>query len=245
MHAHMTKPAVLVVDDELGVREAFRLILEEMCEVYTAPDGATALNLLSRHPIPLAILDLRLPDLHGLEVLRRMNALDTDLGVIVVTAGDEVTTAVQAMQAGALESLVKPCDSEGLQRTVARALAQQARRTPHHFHSVSPAAMEALQAYDWPGNMRELENVVERLVISCAHEVIRLRDLPCPVRARHLPLVDRLKTAGFELREAVQTFERDFIRKALEQAQWNQTAAARLLGIHRNTLLAKMEQLGL
>lgn len=109
----------------------------------------------------------------------------------------------------------------------------------------SQAAMEAMQAYDWPGNVRELENIVERLVVVSQHEAIQLRELPLDLQPSHTPLIEQIEEEGYDLRKAVQQFEREYIRRVLEKTHWNQTVAARMLGIHRNTLLGKIEQLEL
>jgi len=448
------KPFVLAVDDEPGVLESYRVILEDTCEVRTAADGAAALKCLAHEDIRLVILDLRLPDMEGLEVLRRIKEMDAYMGVIVVTAVNDVKTAVRAMKAGANEYVVKPFDPEALQTAVSRALerqelekevlylrsemagyhpfvnivgrdekiiqifdlilagvaesdvtvlvtgesgtgkdliaralhqkSQRARKrfvavncvaVPEHLieselfghekgaftgaierrigkfelahggtlfldevggmrlemqakllrvlqereiervggertikvdvriisatnadlrelvkakafredlfyrlnvvpiympplrarkgdipllvdhflakynrqfnrqvRGFSPAALEVLQAYDWPGNVRELQNVVERLVVISKHAVIQLRDLPLDLRSAQAPLAERLSEEERDLREALQQFERDYIRRVLERTHWNQTAAARILGIHRNTMQAKIEQ---
>jgi two-component system response regulator AtoC len=456
MQSEASKPLVLAVDDEPGVLEAYKVILEDSYDVHTAPDGAAALKLLSREDIHLVILDLRLPDMEGLEVLLRIKEMDEYIGVIVVTAVGDVKTAVRAMQAGASEYLVKPFDIDSLQagvlRTlerqalmkevlylrseveeyhafvdivgrddkmleifdligrvadsdatvlitgesgtgkelIARALHQQSHRAQRPFVAVnctaipeqlveselfghergaftgavqrrmgkfelanlgtlfldeigsmrldmqtkllralqareiervggertikvdvrivaatnadlrelvkerafrddlyyrlnvipiyvpplrtrrgdiallvryfldkynrqfnrrlrglSPAATEAFQTYDWPGNVRELENIVERLVVISKHETVQLRELPLDLQPSHTPLIEQLDNQGYDLRKAVHQFEREYIRRVLERTHWNQTAAARMLGIHRNTLLGKIEQLDL
>jgi DNA-binding NtrC family response regulator len=447
---------VLAVDDEPAVLEAYRIILEDTCEVCAATDGAAALKLLAQEDIHLVILDLRLPDVEGLEVLLRMKEMDEYVGVVVVTAVGDVKTAVRAMQAGASEYLVKPFDVETLQAVVSRTLERQAlvkevlylrsemegyhpfvdivgreekmleifelikrvadsdatvlitgesgtgkeliaraihqhsRRVQKPFVAVnctaipenlieselfghergaftgavqrrigkfelahsgtlfldeigsmrldmqtkllralqereiervggertlkvdvrivaatnadlrelikshifrddlyyrlnvvpihvpplreraadipllvhyflekynrqfnrrvrgfSAAAMEVLQGYHWPGNVRELENIVERLVVISKYEIIQLRELPLDLQSCQEPLVEQLDEEGYDLRKAVQQFEREYIRRVLEKTRWNQTAAARILGIHRNTLLGKIEQLEL
>jgi len=117
-------------------------------------------------------------------------------------------------------------------------LATSTRQDQGRVRRLSPAAMAALQAYAWPGNVRELEHVVQCLVATSPQEVIRPEDLP-----RCLSLASA--AAGDTLPDAVRRLERERIREALEQAQGNQRAAARLLGIHRNTLLRKLIQLHL
>jgi two-component system, NtrC family, response regulator AtoC len=456
MQPEASKSLVLAVDDEPGVLESYKVILEDTCEVRTVADGTTALTVLTHEDIRLVILDLRLPDMEGLEVLLRIKEMDEYLGVIVVTAVGDVKTAVRAMQAGASEYLVKPFDVETLQAVVSRTLERQAlmkevlylrsevegyhpfvdivgrdekmleifeliervadsdatmlitgesgtgkeliaRAIHQHSHraqkpfvavnctaipenlieselfghergaftgaiqrrigkfelahggtlfldeigsmrldmqtkllralqereiervggertikvdvrivaatnadlrelvkakafrddlyyrlnvipvfvpplrtrkgdipflmqyfldkynrqfnrrvrSFSLAAMEAMQGYDWPGNVRELENIVERLVVVSKHESIQLRDLPLDLHSSHTPLIEQLEEEGYDLRKAVQQFEREYIRRVLEKTHWNQTIAARMLGIHRNTLLGKIEQLDL
>src|SRR5919106_3682837 len=103
MQAELSKPLVLAVDDEPGVLESYKVVLEDTCEVHTIADGTTALNILAHEDIRLVILDLRLPDMEGLEVLLRIKEMDEYLGVIVVTAVGDVKTALRALQAGASE----------------------------------------------------------------------------------------------------------------------------------------------
>lgn len=119
------------------------------------------------------------------------------------------------------------------------------RQFNRHVRGFSPAAMEVLQAYHWPGNVRELENIVERLVVISNHEIIQQRELPLDLQSTQTHFVDALDEEECDLRKAVQQFEREYIRRVLEKTRWNQTAAARILGIHRNTLLGKIEQLDL
>ncbi|MGH7321712.1 MAG: sigma-54-dependent transcriptional regulator [Candidatus Rokuibacteriota bacterium] len=107
---------------------------------------------------------------------------------------------------------------------------------------VSPVAMELLQQYHWPGNVRELENIIERSVALAPDKVLQLADIPLDLALvpGRTPWDDRLT-----LREARQEFERQLILRTLDRAEGNQTVAARRLGMHRNTLLTKMVQLGL
>ncbi|MBI4590011.1 MAG: sigma-54-dependent Fis family transcriptional regulator [Candidatus Rokubacteria bacterium] len=108
---------------------------------------------------------------------------------------------------------------------------------------ISPGALPVLLDYDWPGNVRELENIIERSVALATAPVIHLRDLPLD-----LALPDagaRSEEPGLSLKEARGRFERQFILRTLERVDWNQSRAARLLGLHRNTLTAKLAGWGL
>jgi transcriptional regulator with PAS, ATPase and Fis domain len=115
------------------------------------------------------------------------------------------------------------------------------RQFNRYVRGFSPTAMDVLRAYHWPGNVRELENIVERLVVISKHEIIQLRELPLDLQSSQAPLVEQFEQEEYDLRKAVQQFEREYIRRVLEKTRWNQTAAARI----RNTLLGKIEQFDL
>ena len=109
----------------------------------------------------------------------------------------------------------------------------------------SPEAVEALKQYQWPGNVRELENLVERMVVlSDGEKTITLSDLPVEVLVGKDEL-EEIPVAELGLIKAREEFERRLISKVLELTGGNQSETARILKIHRNTLLQKMEQLGL
>src|SRR3989441_449351 len=116
------RPVALVVDDEEGVRESFRLVLDQDYDVLDAPDGARALEIVRAHHVDVVLLDIRLPEMDGIEVLERLKALDDSLEVILVTAVKTVRTAVAAMKLGAFDYLTKPFQDEELLALVRRAV---------------------------------------------------------------------------------------------------------------------------
>jgi two-component system response regulator AtoC len=107
----------------------------------------------------------------------------------------------------------------------------------------SAGATAALYQYDWPGNVRELENVIERAVALAQSETISLRELPLEISILGGDIIEDIQKAGLSLREARGHFERQYILNILEKVQWNQTEAARVLGLHRNTLAWKLQRL--
>ena len=108
---------------------------------------------------------------------------------------------------------------------------------------ISDSALKILASYWWPGNIRELENLVERLVAVSDKEWITDEDLPLEY---HFAKLDSGPTTGDALfQEACDTFERNFILRALEKSDWNVTATARYLGIPLSTLKHKMARLDL
>jgi two-component system, NtrC family, response regulator AtoC len=111
--------------------------------------------------------------------------------------------------------------------------------------AVSEPAMQRLLVNPWPGNVRELFHVLERAAVLCAGEVIDVGDLPdglrAPSPATPLPVDDD----DLSLHGAVARLEKQFVLRALDRAKGNRSAAARLLGIGRPQLYAKMEEHGL
>jgi len=116
------RPVILVVDDEPGLRESFRLILDDEYEVIDVPDGPAALDVLRSSQVDVVLLDIRLPGMDGIEVLERIKALDEAVEVILVTAVKTVRTAVAAMKLGAFDYLTKPFEEDELLSLVRRAL---------------------------------------------------------------------------------------------------------------------------
>ena len=108
---------------------------------------------------------------------------------------------------------------------------------------IADSALKILASYWWPGNIRELENLIERLVAVSDKEWITDEDLPLEY---HFAKLDSRPTPGETLfQEACDTFERNFILRALEKSDWNVTATARYLGLPLSTLKHKMARLEL
>ena len=99
---------ILIVDDERGVRESFNMVLKDHYEVLAAPDGKEAIDIFSKNYIDLVLLDIRLPDVDGVDLLRKLKELDPGVEIIMVTAVKSIQTAVQAIKSGAYEYIIKP-----------------------------------------------------------------------------------------------------------------------------------------
>ena len=111
--------------------------------------------------------------------------------------------------------------------------------------AVSEAAMQRLLANPWPGNVRELFHVLERAAVLCGGEVIDVGDLPDGLRAPAPPRLPVAEDEDLTLSVAVAAVEKRLIARALERAKGNRSAAARLLGIGRPQLYAKLQEHGL
>jgi len=103
--------------------------------------------------------------------------------------------------------------------------------------------MEYLIDYDWPGNIRELKNIMERLVALKDEGPITPKDLPFDIFIK-TNLLKNFQASG-ALKEVCGDFEKQYIETVLEKVGGNQIKAARILGIHRNTLLNKMKSMGM
>jgi DNA-binding NtrC family response regulator len=111
---------------------------------------------------------------------------------------------------------------------------------------LSRGALVALGAYDWPGNVRELENIIERSVALATRPVIRLDDLPLDLALNEVaPGRGETDGAPLGLKEARDRFEQAYVLRALEREDWNQSRAAKGLGVHRNTLIARLGAWGI
>src|SRR5215218_9116488 len=110
-----------------------------------------------------------------------------------------------------------------------------------NIQGIADSTLRILSSYWWPGNIRELENLIERLVAVSDKEWITDEDLPYEF---HVAQIDASRPASTNLlEEAVMTFERNFIVRALEKGGWNVTATARALGIPLSTLKFKIQRL--
>jgi DNA-binding NtrC family response regulator len=444
--------SILIIDDDSSLLESYTVLLEDEFQVYTAATGEAGLALLRQEAISIVLLDIRLPGIGGMEVLRQIKAIDENVDVIMITAVKNVRVAVDAIKLGAYDYIVKPFEIDEMlsllrrmlehqrllrevlylrsevgrhlemgdivgrspkmrqiyelmsrvadtnatvlisgesgvgKELVARAIHQQSQRRANPFVAVNcaavsehlveselfghergaftgavemrrgkfelahtgtlfldeigslrldlqakllrvlqerefqrvggtktlrvdvriiaasnqdlrqmvsehtfrddlfyrlnvvplhvpplrdrrddipllvnhfltkynkafgrdvqgftPAAIAVLSHYPWPGNVRELENVIERLVAINRRRLLDVDDMPLDLMSAKRDTAETLFPDGTDLRQAKAEFERHFILKMLEQHSWNQTEAAKRLGIHRNTLLGKMD----
>jgi DNA-binding NtrC family response regulator len=131
---------------------------------------------------------------------------------------------------------------DDIPRLVEHFVRKFARESRRDVRGVSAGALDALTRYAWPGNVRELENVIHRAVVLAAGPVVHLQDVPLDVAMPDT--VSLLARDTRPLREACDEFERQYVLRTLERTHWNVSRTARQLGVHRNTVLAKLATWG-
>jgi two-component system nitrogen regulation response regulator NtrX len=120
------KPRVLIVDDEEAVRSSLRMILEyEGYEVLLAANGPAGLKMAEQEGPDLVILDIKMPQMDGLEVLKRLKAEEPSPPVVILSGHGTVKTAVEAVKLGAFDFIEKPPDSERILIVTRNALGQK------------------------------------------------------------------------------------------------------------------------
>ncbi len=107
-HGYYLRPVILVIDDDPGIHESFRVLLEDQYEVLGVLDGQTALKIVDVCKVDLVLLDLRLSSMDGMEILAQMKEIKPQMKVVVVTAVIDVRTAVEVIKLGAADYLTKP-----------------------------------------------------------------------------------------------------------------------------------------
>jgi two-component system, sensor histidine kinase and response regulator len=111
---------LLVVDDEVGPRESLRIVFKDQYNVATANCGRDGLKHAASHCVDVAILDIRMPDMNGTEVLRELKLIDPRTEIIMLTGYETIDSARAAVRYGAADYLNKPFDVFRLRETVAR-----------------------------------------------------------------------------------------------------------------------------
>ena len=117
-----TKPAILICDDEEGIRESFKLILNDNYQLKFANNGIEALDMLKSFTPDLMLLDIKMPKLHGMEILKKVKQLKPKLPVIIVTGYQSVEMAQEALKLGAADYIPKPFESRLLKASIDNSL---------------------------------------------------------------------------------------------------------------------------
>jgi DNA-binding NtrC family response regulator len=230
---------------------------------FAAADGGTIfLDEIGEMPIGLQAKILRLLQEKEVTPLGESKSRKIDVRVVAATNKDlDEMVRERAFREDLLYRLnVIPIELPALRHRksdipelVRHFLARANLRRPRKVSGIDSRTMDLLCAYDWPGNVRQLENTIQRMVLLKVEGVLGLEDLPekmrsAPARApsKRSPWDEPVLPAeGLDLRDAIETFESSLIRQALERVGWNKNRAAALLQMNRTTLVEKLKKKGL
>jgi transcriptional regulator with PAS, ATPase and Fis domain len=220
-----------------------------------ADKGTLFLDEVGELPLSLQVKLLRVLQSHEYSPVGDTRTLRADVRVVAATNID-LEKAVAAgtfrqdlyYRLNVIHLQVPPLRrrSSDIPSLVEHFMVSAAQKTGRSPRPLSPAAAQILATYDWPGNVRELENTIERAMLLCASERIEPRDLPVRIRGLGGDGQDStpvtLPDAGIDLRAAVESFENDLIRQALDRTGWNKNRAAVLLKLNRTTLVEMLKR---
>ena len=166
---------VLVIDDEKNIRSLItRVLTEQSVEVHTASTGKQGLEMAEEVDPDVVLLDLKLPDIDGIHVLRDLRSRYSEAAVIIITAFGHIESAVAAMKAGATDYLEKPFEHlDKLRLSVGRALEEvKARRELNRLHSLQEGRYRTDQLIGESKSTRELREIIAQLARSEAVTIL-------------------------------------------------------------------------
>jgi len=231
------------------VRGAFTGAIRDRVGKFEAAEGGTVfLDEIGEMRPDLQVKILRVLEERMLERVGDNKLIRVDVRVLAATNKD----LSKAIQAGEFrEDLYYRLNVVPLQIPPLRERREDIRPLAQHFLkrlgasprlTIAPEAFRALESYDWPGNVRELENALERAMIFHRGDLISLADLPETIRAPKAKEATALPMSMPETGLSLEEVEKELILRALQKHDWNQSRAARYLGITRHTLLYRIEK---
>lgn len=202
----LEKPRVLIVDDEQIVCDLLSSELEERSySCVTTLDGSDAIAKLEEgYYFDVVLLDLKLPGMSGLQVLREIQAKHSHVATIVVTAVSDACTAVEAMKSGALDYIIKPFELAGVERSIRKAL--EGNRTVRNMSNMDAIAVGVEAEFD--PFAAYTKAVVERTVIV----------------ARQLDIPDEEIQRWVEIQIGRETEKREKVESSLDKLKRNPVA---------------------
>ncbi|MDR3606722.1 MAG: sigma-54 dependent transcriptional regulator [Oligoflexia bacterium] len=226
-----------------------------------AHEGTLFLDEVAEMPLEMQVKLLRVLQEQEFERVGGVNTIKVDVRIITATNRD-LESEVKAgrfredlfYRLNVVPIHLPPLRDrrEDIDLLVRYFLKQFVERFEKSILTITPETVAALRAYSWPGNIRQLENVLERMVLMADSNQLGVADLPEEIAVSAgllLPGGELADSAGFTFKEIVkrqtQNLERDLIEKALEETGGNITRAAERLGLSRKGLQLKLKELGL
>lgn len=161
---------ILVIDDEPSILESLNMFLTEKGhKVFTALTGAKGLELFSKQLFQVVIMDIRLPDANGLDILRTMIKEEKSSKIIMITAFQDMETTILAMKRGAFDYIHKPLDVNDIEKAVDRAvnILEIDRKTP----SFKPAKDTSVKPWVIIGKSEKMRRIFKTVGLVCTSRV--------------------------------------------------------------------------
>ncbi|MED3561665.1 two-component system response regulator [Bacillus sp. MUM 116] len=122
------KEKILIVDDQFGIRILLNEVFQkEGYQTYQAANGIQALDIVKKHDPDLVLLDMKIPGMDGIEILKRMKVIDPEIRVIIMTAYGELDMIQEAKDLGAITHFAKPFDIDDIRAAVKKHMPQKAK----------------------------------------------------------------------------------------------------------------------
>jgi two-component system, NtrC family, response regulator AtoC len=225
-----------------------------------AHEGTLFLDEVAEMPLEMQVKLLRVLQEQEFERVGGVNTIQVDVRIVTAT-NKELETEVKAgrfredlfyrLNVVPIHLPALRDRREDIDALVRFFIGQFNRKLGKQVSGLTPEAMDTLRGYAWPGNIRQLENALERMILMCDANVLGMRDLPEELSGIPRPAggAAEAEEATSNLKEIVrrrtQTIERDLIERALEETGGNVTRAAERLGLSRKGLQLKIKELGL
>lgn len=159
----------MVVDDEEGPRASLKVVFHRDFEVFLASSGREGVRIAREHPVDIAILDILMQGMSGVEVLRELKQIDEGIEVIMLTAYETLETARQALRLGACEYLNKPFDISTLRSAAAKAL--EKRRANVEFRGIKSQFGDLQKELHKRGEQAEIAKATGAIYGSVIHDL--------------------------------------------------------------------------
>jgi len=236
------------------VRGAFTDAMHEKAGLFEQADGGTLfLDEIGEMPPSLQVKLLRVLQEEEIRRVGSSTSRKVDVRVISATSRD---LAQDVKESRFREDLYFRINVFGIQLPPLRERVEDIPMLAEHFAllyaerlglpqvRIAPEAMRRLVAYDWPGNIREMENVIERGMILCEGCILLEKCLPDILRQQSA-IAGQMEQENLSIKKAEAAMEQELIRKALARTNGNRTHAARILEISHRSLLYKLKEMGI
>jgi signal transduction histidine kinase len=163
------KGTLLVVDDEDGARQSLRVIFKDEYNILLAGDGATAVELAQEHRIDVAVLDVRMAGMSGIEVLERLKFVNPSIEAVMMTAFETTDTMRQALRLRACDYINKPFDVSTMRAAVANAM--QRRSLESEIHTNADKLQQLLGELQSQKIEEQMANTRGEIYASIIHDI--------------------------------------------------------------------------